>query len=421
MPARHHAPNAREIAAVLRRLALAALPVLASGACLAAPPLQPLIDATPTGGVLRPPAGSYAGPAVIAKPMTLDGAGKVTLSGGGKGTVLTLRAGGAILRGLRVTASGDSHDSVDAGILVEGDDNLVEGNVIDEVLFGIHLKQGNRNRLRGNTVAGRAAPRAQRGDAVRLWNSRHNLVEANVFERVRDLTFANSPDNRIVGNRLRDGRYGMHFVFSPRAIVENNRLSDTDTGIVVLYSPDLTVRGNRIAHSLEGGGAGVAFKESGGALIENNDVVHCSAGLQANAPLNDASILTVRGNRFAHNLVGMYFYGEKGGHRILDNRFENNLTQVAVSAAGAAAANVWHGNHWSDYQGFDRDGNGVGDTAHEIHLYADRIWMELPKAMFFRGSPVLELLDFLERLAPFSAPALILRDPAPRFATPSAR
>jgi nitrous oxidase accessory protein len=42
--------------------------------------------------------------------------------------------------------------------------------------------------------------------------------------------------------------------------------------------------------------------------------------------------------------------------------------------------------------------------------------METPAARFFRNSPVLELLDFLERLAPFAAPALILRDPAPRMA-----
>ncbi len=32
-----------------------------------------------------------------------------------------------------------------------------------------------------------------------------------------------------------------------------------------------------------------------------------------------------------------------------------------------------------------------------------------------RSTPVLELLDFLERLAPFSSPSLILRDTAPRL------
>jgi hypothetical protein len=43
----------------------------------------------------------------------------------------------------------------------------------------------------------------------------------------------------------------------------------------------------------------------------------------------------------------------------------------------------------------------IGDTPHEVYLFADRIWMETPMATFFRNSPVLEMLDFLERLAPF--------------------
>ena len=388
-------------------------------AAQAAPPLQPfqpLIDATPSGGVLRPAPGAYAGPATIARPMTLDGGGKVTIEGSGRGTVLTLAASGATLRGLRLTRSGDSHDGVDAGLLLAGDDNLVEGNVIDDVLFGIHLRQGNRNRILDNRVTGRPAPRGARGDGLRLWNSRHNRIERNAFERVRDLTFANSPDNRILGNTLADGRYGMQFIFSPRAIVENNRLSDTDTGIAVLYSPELTLRGNTIAHALDGGGAGIAFKDSGNALVENNEILHCAAGLSANAPLNAEAALTVRNNRFAHNVVGMYFYGEKGGHRIEANRFDNNLTQVAVSAAGVGHANLWRGNAWSDYQGFDRDHDGIGDTPHEVWLYSDRIWMETPRAKFFGNSPALELLDFLEKLAPFASPALILRDPAPRMA-----
>ena len=61
---------------------------------------------------------------------------------------------------------------------------------------------------------------------------------------------------------------------------------------------------------------------------------------------------------------------------------------------------------------------GQGDNPHELYAYADQIWIDLPMARFFRSSPVLELLDFLERLAPFSAPDLILRDEKPRFFKP---
>ena len=42
-----------------------------------------------------------------------------------------------------------------------------------------------------------------------------------------------------------------------------------------------------------------------------------------------------------------------------------------------------------------------------------RFWIDVPPAQFFKGSPVLEVLDFLERLAPFTSPALVLRDSRP--------
>ena len=387
------------------------LPALAASAA----GLQALIDATPAGGTLRLAPGSHAGPVTITRALTLDGGGKASIVGSGRGTVLSVAASGVTLRGLRITGSGESHDSVDAGILLEGDDHRVEDNVIEDVLFGIHLKQVNRSRIAGNRVTGKRLDVGMRGDAIRLWYSRHNAIENNRFERARDLTFANSPDNRIAGNRFQDGRYGMHVIFSPRLLIENNRLSDTGTGIIVLYSPDLVLRGNHVAHALTGGGGGIVFKESHDALVEKNEVLHCSVGLRVDAPPEAVGKLTVRNNRFAHNIIGLFFYGEEGGHRFTDNRFENNLTTVGISAPGAGSANVWRGNYWDDYQGFDRNHDGIGDTPHEIYLFADRIWMETPMATFFRNSPVLEMLDFLERLAPFSTPHRVLRDPAPRM------
>ena len=381
----------------------------------AALPLQPLIDATPAGGTLRPAAGLYAGPVVIERPMVIDGGSKVSVDAGNRGTVLTVRASGVTIRGLRLTGSGETHDGIDAGLAIEGHDNLVDGNVLDEVFFGIHIKGGNRNRIRDNRVTGKNLSLGLRGDGLRIWNGRDNEITGNEFRRVRDLTLANSPDNRVANNRLVDARYAMHIVFSPRTRVEGNIIERTGTGIVAMYSTDLIVRGNRISHALDGGGAALTVKDSGGALVENSEGGHCAVGLMADAPVNAELTHVIRNNRFAHNITGMSFYGEKGGHRILDNHFDNNLTQVSISAPGVGEANVWRGNHWSDYQGFDRDGDGIGDTPYELWLYADRLWMELPKAKFFANSPSLELLDFLERLAPFSSPNLILRDSLPRL------
>jgi nitrous oxidase accessory protein len=84
-----------------------------------------------------------------------------------------------------------------------------------------------------------------------------------------------------------------------------------------------------------------------------------------------------------------------------------------VSGGKTANRNIWEGNFWEDYEGFDQDADGVGDRPYELFSYADRIWMDVPPAQFFKGSPLLEALDFLERLAPFTEPNMLVRDKQP--------
>ena len=387
---------------------------LISGTARAAPPLQLFVDLTPAGGTLRPPPGTYAGPVVIAKPLVLDGGGAVTLDGDGDGTVLTIRAPGTTVRGMRLVNSGGKYDGVDAGVLVAADEVVIEDNVVEDTLFGVHLKQAHRGTVRRNRIRSRGDDPNLRGDAIRLWYSSGNRIEGNEIRRSRDLVFTNSADNEIVGNDIRDSRVGMHFVFSPGNLVEENRLSANETGIMVLYSDDLVLRGNHLWNARHASGAALALKESVNLTVEGNEIVHNAVGIQANAPNQPEHVVTLRDNRLAFNDVAMYFYGEKGGHRIEGNRFERNFTDVAVSHPVAARGHLWRGNRWDTYEGFDRDGDGVGDYPHQVFLYADRIWMDRPLTRFFRASLALELIDFLERLAPFSTPEPVLVDPLPR-------
>ena len=46
---------------------------IAMPAAFAHPPLQLFVDLTPEHGVLRPLPGTYSGPVVITRPITLDG------------------------------------------------------------------------------------------------------------------------------------------------------------------------------------------------------------------------------------------------------------------------------------------------------------------------------------------------------------
>jgi nitrous oxidase accessory protein len=381
-------------------------------------PLQAWLDTALPGTVLRLPAGTYRGPGIINKPLTVEGNGKVIVDAGGHGTVLTIKADHVTVRGLTLRGSGDSHDAIDGGIMAEGNGLLIENNVVEDVLFGISLHKTNDSVVRGNRIRSRPVDSADRGDGLRLWYSTGNRIENNDIAQIRDITVSNAPRNRYTGNTIRNSRRAFNFLFSHRSLVEGNLLEKNSTGIVALNSDGMIIRNNRILHAMDASGAGVALKETSAALVQNNEIVHCAHGIMADSPMNPLNRIVFIDNVIAHNITGIYFYGAKGGHIAINNTFKSNLWPVTIIGDGDPMNDIWWGNSWDTYEGFDLDGDGFGDKPHELHVWADRIWLETPSATFFRNSPVLELLDFLERLAPFSAPSLVLRDTAPRMRKP---
>ncbi len=396
----------------------AALPVLPRVPGL--PFLQDLVNAAPAGSLLRPPPGRYSGPLVVNKPLTIDGGGQVIIDGGGKGTVFVLEANDSVLRGLHLTASGASHDSDDACLNVRGDRNVIEDLTIDDCLFGIDLKKSNDNVVRNNRIRSKPFDLGTRGDSLRLWYSQRNLIAGNRIEDARDMVAWYSNDNRYLGNEARRSRYSIHFMFAANNLVEGNRFADNAVGVYIMYSGGGVIRRNVFSHANGPTGMAVGFKEASDVLVEENEIIYCGVGIGLDmSPFEPESTIRIRRNRIAYNGVGMSFLADKDGTLIEGNVFEGNLTPVAMGDSGSARHNVWRNNYWDDYQGFDRNRDHIGDRPHELYAYADQLWMEMPYARFFRNAPMMEMLDFLERLAPFSSPVLLLRDEQPAF-TPAA-
>jgi nitrous oxidase accessory protein len=383
-------------------------------------PFQSLVDAAEAGSTLRPPPGVYAGPVDVNKPLIIEGSGVVTIDAGDKGTVMVLNASDSVVRGLRLTGSGSSHDTDDSCLDVRGNRNLIEDLTADNCLFGIDLKQSSNSVVRNNRIRSKPLDLGMRGDGLRLWYSHDNLIEGNEVVDSRDMVAWYSHRNIFRGNIGQRSRYSIHFMFGNDNIVENNHFKDNAVGVYFMYTHGGVARGNIISHATGATGMGIGFKEASGTVIEGNEIVYCGVGIGSDlSPFEPDSTIELIGNRFAYNGVGILFNSETGNNNLRDNIFEGNLTDVSYGGRTEnPEKNFWEGNYWDTYQGFDANGDGVGDTPHESYAWADQLWMEFPMASFFRASPVLELLNFLERLAPFSSPELILRDNKPRFTKP---
>jgi len=362
----------------MRRVVIASLSLfwLAAPSGAAEPlPLQPLLDAAAAGSVVKLAPGTYAGPVIVDKPLILDGEGQATIDGGGKGSVVTIATDGATVRNLRLVNSGSSFDGVDAAIQVRGNFNVISDNEIDNTLFGVDLQQSSSNVVRRNKIRSKPVDLGLRGDAVRLWYSFKNRVLDNSFVDSRDMVVWYSEDNTISGNSGTGGRYSMHFMYSKYNLVEKNRFWNNSVGIYVMYSDGVILRDNYIAHATGATGMGLGLKESSEVKVERNQIMYCASGINIDqSPYQPDTIDEFYDNIIAYNGIGIEFNDQaRIGNVFKGNVVKGNLTSLAVRSRASAIKQTFEGNYWEDYEGFDRDRDGVGDTPYEVHAYADRL------------------------------------------------
>ena len=380
------------------------------------PSMQELVDAAEPNSILIPPPGTYAGPVTLDYPLTIDGQGKVTIDAGGKGSVIYLDTDGVVIRNLHLTNTGESHNDIDAAVQVRGKFNVIKDNVIDNSLFGVDLQQSDFNIVRRNKISSKDVELGVRGDSVRLWYSFNNKIEDNIIRNSRDMVVWYSADNTFARNDSRGGRYSLHFMYSRFNEVDSNHYEHNSVGIFLMYSDSVKVHDNYIAYANGASGMGIGFKETSDVDIYNNQILYCATGLYIDvSPFQPDMTNRIHDNVIAFTNIGIDFLNDWTGNIFERNSFKGNQTQISVAGGKTANRNVWKDNYWDDYEGFDLDKDGIGDTPYELYSYADRIWMDIPAARFLQGTPVMAVLDFLERLAPFSTPDMLVRDENPRM------
>ena len=302
------------------------------------PSFQKLVDEAKEGSTLTPPAGTYAGPVVIDKPLIIDGKNGVTIDSGGKGSVIRLNTNGATLQNLHLTHSGESANDLDAGVQVRGNYNVIKDNIIDNCLFGVDLQQSSNNIVKRNTIS--SLDRfglGQKGDSVRLWYSFKNKIIDNVTFNVRDMVVWYSADNIIRGNTGRDSRYSLHFMYSRYNLVENNKYYNNAVGIFLMYSDSVVLRNNYIAHASGPTGLGIGFKETSDLTLEGNIVLYCSTGLYVDvSPFQPDTLNRFSDNLIAYNGIGVRFLNDWHGNIFKHNEFSGNLSQVVVTGGETA-------------------------------------------------------------------------------------
>lgn len=234
---------------------------------------------------------------------------------------------------------------------------------------------------------------------------------------VRDNVFWYSSANKIYENSGADSRYSLHFMYADRNEILSNDYRRNSVGIFLMFSQGSTLKRNFVADSTGPFGIGIGMKESSDILVEENQILYNARGFYLDSsPYQPGTFNTFRGNEINFNTTAFLLHGTLLPSLFESNVFKGNIEDVANDTPESKLEiNTWRSNYWDNYEGFDRNDDGYGDIPHEQWMYADRIWSYLPAAKFFYASPVLDFMNFLWRLMPFSEPVLLARDARPQI------
>jgi hypothetical protein len=113
-----------------------------------------------------------------------------------------------------------------------------------------------------------------------------------------------------------------------------------------------------------------------GSVVEGNSISNAIIGI-----LIQANSITVTNNYISDNKHGLYFGETSAGNisanvKLYGNSFVNNTKQldgcVCIDYNLSEEVHTWdsgsRGNFWSDYNGTDTNGDGIGDTPYEIDV-----------------------------------------------------
>ncbi|HSO30460.1 MAG TPA: NosD domain-containing protein [Candidatus Sulfomarinibacteraceae bacterium] len=422
--------------------------------------LARLIEAAPAGATIVVPAGSYHVHLSLERPVTLVAEGDVLLDGDGRGSIVTIRADDVTLRGFRIANTGGQVEDAAAIKTVEASRVTIEGNSLSGFFTGISVNGGREVRIVGNDLvgsgqvsldvghatsggtsgapAGDAAPAGEvapadphaghgagtgpsgQGDGISIWTTTGVLVRENRVRDVRDAVYLNYAEEALVDSNVIDrSRYAVHAMFGRSVTVFGNTVRRNLSGLVFMYTAEVLAGRNLLADARSSGtGYGIVLKDVSGVRLAENEVSGNRVGLQAEGTVHrDPEEALVVRNRFAGNDVGIALMAT-ADLAFAANEFDGNLTQVLALEVGVEDHNDWAnggtGNTWSDYAGFDLDGDGVGDIAYTAGGAGELLLAADPSLAAFRTSPALAVLD-AARAVWESAREPVVRDDFPRL------
>lgn len=371
--------------------------------------IQAAIDHAAPGDTVAVQRGRYVENLRIAKPLTLKGIDRPTISGGLKGDTIRVTATDVTIDGLIVTDSGSDLGAKNAGISILPGAHRATVRRCDlaYALFGIYIENVEAPRIEDNLITGkRDFSSSQRGNGIQLYNTRDARIIGNNVSFVRDAIYVDvSHHAEFRRNKLHHSRYGTHYMNSYYNLWEDNDSYFNRGGLALMEVRDQVVRNNRAWGNSD---HGIMLRSIQDSVIENNVVAGNARGFF----IYDVEYTTLRGNLVVDNRIGVHLAAGSTRNHVEENDFIANQEQIKYVASRDELWGVKDGNHWSNYLGWDRNGDGRGDVPYEANDLVDRLTWRHPMMKLLLASPAVQTLRLVARQFPLlRAPSVVDKQP----------
>lgn len=371
------------------------------------------------GDTVRVEPGVYREQLRVRRPVVLLGRERPVVDGGGEGHVVEATED-LVLRGFEIRGSGSRVDREHAGVMVRGGRAEIVDNDLVDVFYGVYLKDAPGSDVRDNRIRGKPLAPPRRGDGIRLWYSSGTTVVGNEVRRTRDVVVYFSDSLLVTNNVIAEGRYGLHYMYSNHNVFERNRFERNQVGAFIMYSRDVQLRHNVFSDATGASGMGLGLKDADDIVAQENLFVENASGIYLdNAPRERDAVNRFEANVLLYNRSGVRMLPSVRSNVFRGNSFVANSRPVEVSGGSDAtqeAQNDWDGNHWSDYRGFDRDGDGIGDSPYVHARLSDDLMSRHPELELYALSPVIPAIEALSRFFPLLRPQAVVVDSHPTLA-----